>query len=54
MASLQSLVHVSTAYCNCDRDEIEEIVYSPPSDPYKLLQLLDLLDDDHFNTLTAK
>ena len=51
---LQSFVHVSTAYCNCDRNEIDEQVYPPPSDPYKLLQLLDLMDDDLFNHLTPK
>jgi len=54
MEKLASFVHVSTAYCNCDRDEVEEMLYPAPSDPYKLLGLLDVLDEDMFNALTTK
>ena len=34
---LQVFVHVSTAYCNCDRPFIEEVVYPPPVEPQKLI-----------------
>ncbi|XP_018022650.2 putative fatty acyl-CoA reductase CG5065 [Hyalella azteca] len=54
MKNLVSLVHVSTAYCNCDRNEVEELVYDPPSDAEALLKLIDLMDDDLFNHLTPK
>ena len=30
------LVHVSTAYANCDRDTIEERIYPPSVDPDRL------------------
>ena len=30
------LVHVSTAYANCDRDTIEERIYPPSVDPERL------------------
>ena len=54
MLFLQALVHVSTAYCNCDRDDVNELVYPPPMDPYKLMQLIDWMDDDTFTHLTPK
>ncbi|XP_047476457.1 putative fatty acyl-CoA reductase CG5065 [Penaeus chinensis] len=54
MEKLVALVHVSTAYCNCDRVEVKEVVYPPPIDPYKLIQLVDWMDDDTFNHLTPK
>ncbi|KAB7508033.1 putative fatty acyl-CoA reductase [Armadillidium nasatum] len=54
MDKLVALIHVSTAYCNCDRQEVKEIVYPPPMDPYKLIQLVDWMDDDVFNHLTPK
>lgn len=54
MERLVALIHVSTAYCNCDRGEVKEMVYPPPIDPYKLIQLVDWMDDDTFNHLTPK
>ncbi|CAD6193060.1 unnamed protein product [Caenorhabditis auriculariae] len=33
MAKLKSIVHVSTAYANCDRPETEEKIYPPPIPP---------------------
>lgn len=54
MEKLVALIHVSTAYCNCDRNDIKEMVYPPPMDPYKLIQLVDWMDDDVFNHLTPK
>lgn len=33
---VQVLVHVSTAYANCDRDTIEERIYPPSVDPDRL------------------
>ncbi|EJW70823.1 hypothetical protein WUBG_18270, partial [Wuchereria bancrofti] len=39
------LVHVSTAYANCDKSEILEIVYPPPVPPNKLFEAIDWMDD---------
>lgn len=41
MKHLQIFIHVSTAYANCDRDLIEETVYSPPIDYCKLIDCLE-------------
>lgn len=38
---LQVFVHVSTAYANCDRPFIEEVVYPTPVDPQKLIDAME-------------
>lgn len=42
----QALVHVSTAYCNCDRSEIQEVIYSTPYDPANIINLISWLPED--------
>lgn len=37
----QVFIHISTAYANCDRPFIEEMVYNPPVDPQKLIDILE-------------
>ena len=44
MKQLKALVHVSTAYCHCQRPHIEERSYPPPMDPRQALNLLQTLD----------
>ena len=44
MKQLESLVHVSTAYCHCQRPHIEEKSYPPPMEPNQALSLLESLD----------
>lgn len=50
----QALIHVSTAYCNCDREEVREIIYSPPYDPQKIIETMDWMDDGLVDTLTPR
>lgn len=40
MKHLEVFVHVSTAYANCDRALIEEVVYPPPVDYRRLIDTL--------------
>ncbi|XP_059487923.1 putative fatty acyl-CoA reductase CG5065 [Neocloeon triangulifer] len=54
MGKLEALVHVSTAYCNCDRDEVQEQVYDPPADPDKIIQCVEWMDEDLINAITPK
>lgn len=42
----QALVHVSTAYCNCDRSEIQEVIYPTPYDPANIINLISWLPED--------
>ncbi|XP_008309561.1 fatty acyl-CoA reductase 1 isoform X2 [Cynoglossus semilaevis] len=54
MKNLDVFIHVSTAYANCDRELIEEVVYPPPVDYRRLMDTLDWMDDDLVSTLTPK
>jgi fatty acyl-CoA reductase len=54
MSKLAAFVHVSTAYCNCDRDEILEIVYPPPHDPKQIVDAMTWMADDFVNEITPK
>ncbi|XP_078578216.1 fatty acyl-CoA reductase 1-like [Branchiostoma floridae x Branchiostoma japonicum] len=49
---LQAFVHVSTAYANCDRSYIEEVIYPPPVQPQKLIDALEWMDDTMVTKLT--
>jgi len=51
---LAALVHISTAYANCDRDEVEEYVYPMEMDPEKLIQMADWLDQDTLQELKRR
>lgn len=54
MVNLEALIHVSTAYCNCDRDEVNEEIYPPPYDPEHIIQAMEWMDDELIQTLTPK
>jgi len=42
----QALVHVSTAYCNCDRRDVAEMIYNPPFNPDDIISLVQWLPED--------
>ncbi|XP_072047460.1 fatty acyl-CoA reductase 1-like [Amphiura filiformis] len=54
MKQLEVFVHVSTAYAHCDRTHIDEIVYPPPVDPYKLMNSTEWMSDEMITMLTPK
>ncbi|XP_057366398.1 putative fatty acyl-CoA reductase CG5065 [Daphnia carinata] len=54
MDRLEALVHVSTAYANCDKDEIAEMIYPPPADPHKLMECVDWMDEELLKGITKK
>lgn len=54
MPQLQCLIHVSTAYANCDREKIGEQVYDPPLHPRKLIEAVEWMDNETVEALTAK
>lgn len=39
-------MHVSTAYCNCDKKEVTEIIYPPPYNPDDIIQLVRWFPED--------
>ncbi|CAF1010767.1 unnamed protein product [Adineta steineri] len=54
MRSLQSFVHVSTAYSNCNRQCIDEIIYDNPFEPEKLLSAAEWMDEDMLDLITDR
>jgi fatty acyl-CoA reductase len=52
--NLEVLVHVSTAYANCDRQHISEQVYNPPVKPEKIIEAVDWIEEDLVKLLTPK
>ena len=52
MKKLDVFVHVSTAYANCDRQHVTEVIYNPPVTPEKILEACDWMDDDLLDLLT--
>lgn len=51
---LAALVHVSTAYANCDKDQIDEHIYPMDINPEKLIELSNWLDQDTLQELKRK
>lgn len=49
---LQSFVHVSTAYANCDKKYIGEVVYGPKMNADLLQESLEWMDSELINDLT--
>ncbi|XP_052738805.1 putative fatty acyl-CoA reductase CG5065 [Bicyclus anynana] len=54
MQHLESLVHISTSYCNTNRDIVEEVIYPPHADWREMLEICENIDDHTLNILTAK
>ena len=54
MEHLECLIHVSTAYANCNRERIGEQVYEPPLHPKKLIDAVEWMGTDHLDVLTRK
>lgn len=54
LKNLEALVHVSTAYANCDRQHISEVVYNPPVQPDKIIEAVNWVEEDLMKLLTPK
>lgn len=50
----QAIVHVSTAYANCNRTDIEEKFYKPPLSGENALKMADALDDKTLDKMTPE
>ncbi|GLG96576.1 Putative fatty acyl-CoA reductase CG5065, partial [Gryllus bimaculatus] len=54
MPNIKAFVYMSTAYCNCDRQEVDEEIYNNVHDPESIIQLVTAMDDDTIDALTPK
>lgn len=44
MKNLVSFIHLSTAFCHCDVEILEEKMYPPLKDPYEVIELIKKTD----------
>lgn len=51
---LQALIHVSTAYCNCNRTDVAEEIYPLDKDPEQVIALTQWMDDEMIEELTPR
>ncbi|XP_031638474.1 putative fatty acyl-CoA reductase CG5065 [Contarinia nasturtii] len=54
MKQLKVFAHVSTAYCQCNEEVLEERAYAAPNDPLAIATLCKHLDNDILEYLTPK
>lgn len=54
MKHLKVFVYVSTAYCQCNEDVLEERGYAAPHSPLGIAKMTELLDADILEYLTPK
>jgi len=54
MRRLEAFIHVSTAYANCDKDEIYEEIYSPSVHPQRLIDCTDWMDQEMVQNITKQ
>ncbi|NWI14207.1 FACR1 reductase, partial [Crypturellus soui] len=54
MQKLEAFIHISTAYANCVRKRIDEVIYPPPAEPKKLFDLVEWLDESIIQDITPK
>ena len=54
LKKLDSFVHVSTAYCHCQENELYEKHYPVDISPEAVIKLVDELPDDIINILSSK
>jgi len=52
--SVDSFVYISTAYSQVDKRQIDEKIYDPPIDPYRLFNMIDVCDDEQLALLEPK
>ncbi|XP_069691444.1 fatty acyl-CoA reductase wat-like [Periplaneta americana] len=52
--NIKVVMHVSTAYANCNRHDIGEELYDPPMPGDKAIQLVDCLSDEALTQFTPK
>ncbi|KAI1883355.1 hypothetical protein AGOR_G00230570 [Albula goreensis] len=54
MQRLEAFIHISTAYANCNRHHIDEVIYPPPVQPEKLIDSLEWMDDSMVRDITPR
>lgn len=51
---LEVFTHVSTAYCHCNEEVLDECYYKPTENPYGMMEITKLLSDEMLEMITPK
>jgi hypothetical protein len=51
---VQAFVHLSTAFCHCDQEELEERAYELRLDPLDVMKSLRWMDETSLNMITDR
>ncbi|MBN3306003.1 FACR2 reductase, partial [Amia calva] len=54
MEKLEAFIHISTAYANCNRRHIDEVIYPPPVEPRKLIESVEWMDESIIRDITPR
>ncbi|XP_071879152.1 putative fatty acyl-CoA reductase CG5065 [Bombus fervidus] len=54
MKKLKAFVHLSTAFCYADKEELDEKVYESSADPQDVMRLVQWLDESAIDLITPK
>ncbi|XP_022121959.2 putative fatty acyl-CoA reductase CG5065 [Pieris rapae] len=54
MDNLEAFVHLSTAYCRCDLDELDERLYPAVHKPRKIMDIVEWMDDETLKHIEPK
>ncbi|XP_033230717.1 putative fatty acyl-CoA reductase CG5065 [Belonocnema kinseyi] len=54
MKNLKAFIHLSTAFCHVDQEELGERVYDTPDDPQDVMRLMQWLDESAIDLITPK
>ncbi|RWS29833.1 putative fatty acyl-CoA reductase-like isoform X2 [Leptotrombidium deliense] len=52
--NLVALIHVSSAYANCNRMEVDEVLYSTPVSPQQVIDSIQWMSEELINDITPK
>lgn len=54
MKNLLTVIHLSTAFCNCDQEELKEEVYDWPQKPMDLIRCAEWMSEDAMDIMGRK
>ncbi|XP_066995062.2 putative fatty acyl-CoA reductase CG5065 [Anabrus simplex] len=54
MEQLKAFVHLSTAFCHCDQEDLEERMYPCPYEPQDLMRAIQWMDDTTLEMITPR
>ncbi|XP_054708693.1 fatty acyl-CoA reductase 1-like [Uloborus diversus] len=54
LPNLVAVVHVSTAYANCNRKEVDEVIYPAPIPPNQIIEATEWMEEKLLDSITPK